>query len=148
MLLVKIISKLKDAYKRQDHIKYARYLGVKVGNNCRFVDNPAWGTEPYLISIGNHVLISGKVTFLTHDGSTWVFREEGPYKDTYKFGPITVGNNCFIGLNSTILPNVEIGDNSIIAAGSMVTKSVPTGEVWGGTSSFHNENGGICKEVL
>lgn len=90
----KIVGRLIDLYKRQDHIKYAREKGVVVGENCKFVDNPVWGTEPYLITIGNHVLISGQVSFINHDGSTWCFREEGPYKDTFKFGPITIGNNC------------------------------------------------------
>ena len=127
-----LVHRVVDLYKRQDHIKYARSLGVSVGENSRFVDNPSWGSEPYLITIGKHVLISGRVTFLNHDGATWCFREEGPYKDTYKFGPIVVGDNCFIGFGATILPNVKIGDNSIIAAGSMVTKNVPAGEVWGG----------------
>lgn len=131
-VLRKVAYKIIDTYRRQDYIKYARSLGVKVGNNCRFVDNPVWGSEPYLISLGNHVLISGRVTFINHDGATWVFREEGPYKDTYKFGPIKVGDNCFIGFGCTILPNVTIGDNCIIAAGSMVTKKIPSGEVWGG----------------
>ena len=128
----RLFSKIVNMYKRQDHIKYAKSLGVKVGKGSRFVDNPIWGSEPYLISIGEHVLISGRVTFLNHDGATWVFREEGPYKDTYKFGPIKVGHNCFIGFGATILPNVTIGDNCIIAAGSMVTKNIPSGEVWGG----------------
>ena len=130
--VVKVIQKLINYYKRQNHVQYAVQLGVKVGKNCRFVDNPCWGSEPYLISIGDHVLISSQVAFLTHDGATWCFREEGKYKDTYKFGTIRVGNNCFIGFRSIILPNVDIGDNSIIAAGSIVTKSVPSGEVWGG----------------
>ena len=108
----KLVHRVVDLYKRQDHIKYAKSLGVSVGENSRFVDNPSWGSEPYLITIGKHVLISGRVTFLNHDGATWVFREEGPYKDTYKFGPIAVGDNCFIGFGATILPNVKIGDNS------------------------------------
>ena len=97
----RLFSKIVNMYKRQDHIKYAKSLGVKVGKGSRFVDNPIWGSEPYLISIGEHVLISGRVTFLNHDGAT-------------------------------ILPNVTIGDNCIIAAGSMVTKNIPSGEVWGG----------------
>ena len=49
-----------------------------------------------------------------------------------KFGKIIIGSNCFIGARSIILPNVTIGDKSIIAAGSVVTKCVPSGEVWGG----------------
>ena len=64
MLVKKIAHRVISLYKRQDHIKYARSLGVKVGEASRFVDNPTWGSEPYLISIGDHVLISGKVTFL------------------------------------------------------------------------------------
>jgi len=148
-LLKKCCQRIKNLYKRQDHIKYAKSLGVRVGENSRFVDNPSWGSEPYLITIGKHVLISSRVTFLNHDGATWVFREEGPYKDTYKFGPIVVGDNCFIGFGATILPNVKIGDNSIIAAGSMVTKSVPAGEVWGGgTGSFYHQDRRLCKKVL
>ena len=131
-ILRQLFHKAINLYKRKDHIKYAKSLGVRVGKNSRFVDNPSWGTEPYLITIGEHVLISSRVTFLNHDGATWVFREEGPYKDTYKFGTITVGNNCSIGFGATILPNVDIGDNCIVAAGSVVTKSIPSGEVWGG----------------
>ena len=54
-----------------DHIKYAKGLGVIVEENCWFVDNPSRGLEPWLISIGNHVLISSQVCFITHDGATF-----------------------------------------------------------------------------
>lgn len=77
-------------------------------------------------------MISFECAFVTHDGSTWVFREQEKYKKVKRFGRITIGNNCFIGCRSTILPGVTIGDNAIIGAGSLVTKSVPEGEVWGG----------------
>lgn len=132
MNILKVLKTIKMYIDRRKPIEYAKKIGVRVGENTRFTDNPSFGSEPYLISIGNHCLISSQVAFITHDGATWVFREEGKYKDTYKFGKITVGNNCFIGFRSTILPGVEIGDNSIIAAGSIVNKSVPPGEVWGG----------------
>lgn len=111
-------------------IRYARKIGVSVGDNCRFVDHPNFGSEPYLISIGSHVLISFGVTFITHDASTWVFRETEKYKKVYKFGKISVGNNCFIGAKSIILPSIHIGDDCIIGAGSLVTKDIPSGEVW------------------
>lgn len=114
-----------------DPISYAKKMGVAIGKDTRLTDNPIWGSEPYLISIGNHCLISSQVAFINHDGSTWVFREKDEYKDTYKFGKITIGNNCFIGFRCTILPGVEIGDDSIIASGAVVNKSVPSGEVWG-----------------
>ena len=47
-------------------------------------------------------------------------------------GEITIGNNCFIGANSTILYDVSIGDNVVIGAGSLVSKSVPSGVVAAG----------------
>lgn len=65
------------------------------------------------------------------------YSEREPYKDTYKFGPIKIGNNCFIGFGATILPNVTVGDDCIIAAGSMVTKNIPVGEVWGSSSFYY-----------
>lgn len=47
------------------------------------------------------------------------------------------GNNCFIGARSTILPGVTIGDNSIVAVGAVVNKSIPSGEVWGGVPAHY-----------
>ncbi len=125
---------------RKNPIKYAKKLGVNISENVRLTDNPIWGSEPYLISIGKHTLISSEVAFLTHDGSTWLFRESGPYKGTYKFGPINIGNNCFIGFRSIILPNVTIGDNVIIAAGSIVNKNIPSNQVWGGVPARYIMN--------
>ena len=98
---------------------------------CRLLSTN-FGTEPWLITIGDHVLVSGNVTFLTHDGSTWVFRELPEYRHVVKYGAITIGNNCFIGNGSTILSGVSVGDNCIIGAGSMVTKDVPSDTVVAG----------------
>jgi acetyltransferase-like isoleucine patch superfamily enzyme len=108
----------------QDTVKYARKLGVVIGENCRILTNPrsAFGSEPYLVKIGNHVEITSGVKFITHDGGCWVFRNEYPEID--RFGKITVGNNVFIGMNTIILPNVSIGNNVVVGAGSVVTKSI------------------------
>ena len=54
------------------------------------------------------------------------------FKNVDKFGKITVGNNCFIGCRSIIMPNVTIGNNCVVGSGSVVTKSIPDGEVWAG----------------
>lgn len=99
------------------NIKIARKLGVKVGENCRFYSLNL-STEPYLIEIGNHVTITNGVQFITHDGGVWVFRQKEP--DIELFGKIEIGNNVFIGLNSIILPATKVGNNSIVAAGSIV----------------------------
>ena len=48
------------------------------------------------------------------------------------FGCVTIGNHVYIGTNALIMPGVTIGDNALVAAGSVVTKSVPAGVVVGG----------------
>ena len=112
-------------------IKYARKVGVNVGERCNFVSPPPnWGSEPWLITIGNHVELSGNVTFITHDGATWVIRDQ--YKDVLRYGKIIIHDNCFIGSGTTIMLGVEIGENSIIGANSVVTKSIPKNSVYAG----------------
>lgn len=49
-----------------------------------------------------------------------------------KKGKVILKKNCKIGTHSTIMPNVTIGENSIIAAYSFVTKNVPKNEIWAG----------------
>jgi acetyltransferase-like isoleucine patch superfamily enzyme len=95
----------------------ARRMGVTVGEDCRFFSTN-FSTEPFLISIGNHVTITDGVKFVTHDGATWIFRKEHPGLNL--FGRIQIGDNVFIGINSIILPNTKIGNNSVIAAGAIV----------------------------
>ncbi len=111
----------------------AKRQGLQIADDCNLVGFPVFGSEPYLISIGKHVQITGKVTFLTHDGATWGFRDLPEFKDVIKYGRITVHDNCFIGIGSTILPGVEIGPNSVVAAGSVVTKTVPPNSVAAGS---------------
>lgn len=115
-----------------DPIKYARKLGVTIGDNCKLNGTPDWGSEPWLIFIGNHVELSGDVAFITHDGATWVFRSEERYKKVIRYGKITIKDNCFVGMRSTIMPGVTIGPNSIVGAGSLVVKDVPEGCVYAG----------------
>lgn len=118
--------------KKRKPLVYARKIGVEIGDNLRLVGSPNWGSEPWLIRIGEHTLVSFDVSFVTHDAGTWCFRNQESYKHTVKFGRIKVGDNCFIGAKSTILPGVTIGNNCIVAAGAVVSKDIPSGEVWGG----------------
>lgn len=124
---------LKKFYKRKDPslTMFYKKTGANIGNNCSFIGyNINFGSEPYLVTIGNNVRVSFNVTFITHDGGVHVLRNELPNLTIY--GPITIGNNCFIGANVTILPNVTIGDNCIIGAGSIVTKNVKNNSVVAG----------------
>ena len=95
--------------------------GVKIGVNTHIFSNIAL-SEPYLISIGNNCTISTNVSFITHDASVGVIMGRENFSDLC--GKIVIGNNCFIGNNSIILYGTTIADNTIIAAGSVVTKSV------------------------
>jgi acetyltransferase-like isoleucine patch superfamily enzyme len=105
---------------------YFRKKGCVIGEgNQIFIKD--FGSEPYLVRIGNHCTISGEVQFITHDGGVWIFKESIP-----KFGKIEIKDNCFIGYRSIILPNVTIGPNSVVGAGSVVTKNVPPNTVVAG----------------
>lgn len=110
-------------------IGYARFLGVKLGNNVTFYGMRPYmfSTEPWLITIGNNVYITEGCQFITHDGGTLILRKEVP--DLEITAPITVGDNVYIGLNSTILPGISIGNRVIIGAGSVVTKNIPDNSV-------------------
>ena len=55
-----------------------------------------------------------------------------------RYGKFFVGDNCFVGINSIIMPNVVIGDNCIVGAGSVVTKSVPENTVVAGVTIVYN----------
>ena len=106
--------------------------GLTIGKDCYIRSRVNFGSEPYLIRIGNHVRITEGVRFVTHDGGVWVFRNEKEFENIDKFGPIVVGDNVHIGVNSIILPNVHIGNNVIIGAGSVVTKDIPSNSIVAG----------------
>jgi acetyltransferase-like isoleucine patch superfamily enzyme len=108
---------------------YFRGQGVRIGRDNRIYVT-SLGAEPYLVNVGNHCTIAAGVSFITHDGAAWLFTQE--YPSVQRFGVIDIKDNCFIGLRSIILPNVNVGPNSIVAAGAVVTKDVPPGTIVGG----------------
>lgn len=80
--------------------------GIQIGHNCRF------GPNVGLIS-ANH--------------------DAGDYDRWVKTGPITIGNNVWIGMNAVVLPGVHIGDNVIVAANSVVTEDIPANSIAAGS---------------
>jgi acetyltransferase-like isoleucine patch superfamily enzyme len=107
----------------------ARAAGISIGRDCRIL-SPIATSEPWLVSIGDRVTITGGVTFATHDGSGYHVRDERGRR--YRYARITIGNDVFVGQNTVILPGVRIGDGAIVGAGSVLTRSVPARTVVAG----------------
>jgi acetyltransferase-like isoleucine patch superfamily enzyme len=123
----KLLTKIKQnillyRYNNFTIAEYFKKQGAQIGEGCYFAIRNL-GPEPYLIKIGNNVAVTSGVLFNTHDGGTWIFRDEFP--DLRLFGPIVINDNCIIGSNAQIFPNVTIGPNSIVGGGSVVITDVP-----------------------
>lgn len=128
--IVKELLKRYRCYK--DPVSYFRSLGVVIGERCEIRGGVNFGSEPYLITIGNHVRINAGVQLITHDGGTWVLREYANVDNRENltlFKRIKIGNNVHIGSDSLIMPGVTIGDNCIIGCGAVVTKSIPSNSI-------------------
>lgn len=128
---------------------YLRKKGVEIGEKCEIYKTASFGSEPYLIKIGNHVRVNSGVVFVTHDGGYWVLRDEkagfgAEFKEADKFGRIVIEDNVHIGTNAIIMPGVTIGENSVIACGAVVTHDVSPNSVWGGTGQTNRVLGGVC----
>ncbi|MCI9098374.1 MAG: acyltransferase [Lachnospiraceae bacterium] len=114
------------ATKRAAYIK--KYdIFYHMGDNCMamFRKIPLY---PKLISFGNNVWIASDVLFVPHDV---IHRMLNNKLETDEFqeniGCIDIEDNVFVGSNTTILPNVTIGSDTIVAAGSLVNKSIRGG---------------------
>ena len=81
---------------------------------------------PEGIHIGENTLVAGGVKILSHDHCKRVGNNQPFLTHTY------IGRNCFIAVDSIILPGVKIGDEVIVGAGSVVTKDVPSNTVVAG----------------
>jgi len=92
---------------------------LKLGRNIDIGEftyiNSHFGVEIYnLVEIGSHCSIYSHSTI-----------------DSKK-GKVVLKKNCRVGTHSTIMPNVTVGENSIVAAYSFVTKDIPKNEIWAG----------------
>ncbi|MDO4169322.1 MAG: acyltransferase [Lachnospiraceae bacterium] len=119
-----------DGCKRAEYLR-KHHLLDHIGNNCMF-QSRNFPMDPQLVRLHDNVTISAKVTFCTHDAIRHVlyFYDKGNYVPHQ--GCIEIEDNVFIGLGSIIMPDVHIGANSIIAAGSLVLNDVPSGTIVGG----------------
>lgn len=81
---------------------------------------------PESIMLGKHVHITMRCVILAHFLDT---KQDGIH---WKRGEVVFKDNCFIGANTVICNPVTIGANSVVGAGSVVTKDIPDNEIWGG----------------
>lgn len=86
------------------------------------------------ISIGNYVNIGGgtRISDTNHHNLEWQKRRDPKFNLIAKTAPIVIEDDVFIGANCYIGKGITIGARSIIAAGSVVVKSIPSDEIWGG----------------
>ncbi|SDJ24479.1 transferase hexapeptide (six repeat-containing protein) [Lachnospiraceae bacterium G41] len=88
--------------------------------------------DPKLIKFHNNIAIATDVFFCNHDVIHFVLDDEEQKNIKSHIGCIEIMDNVFIGANSIIMPDVRIGPNAIVAAGSVVTKDVLPGKIVGG----------------
>lgn len=124
---------------------YRHVFGMKIGKGVRIEGGcTIWGPKRITIgegtvinrevildgrfplTIGNHVSVSIQSVILTleHDLNDPNFRATG--------APVSIGDRAFIGTRAVVLPGVSIGENSAVAAGSVVTNDVPATAIVGG----------------
>lgn len=95
---------------------------IEIGNNCGFSGVSIVCDKK--VKIGNNVLCGANVRIGDRNG----------HFDIYPIPPkdIHIEDNVWIGMNCSIMPGVQIGANSIVGAGSIVTKNIPSNEIWAG----------------
>lgn len=118
----------------ESYINWLRRKGVKIGGGTKVLnirDISIDVSRPELIEIGDNVFLHKGTVIQTHDWASWSF--VNAYNDFIpSHGKIKIGNNVWLGMHVTILKNVTIGNNVIIAAGAVVTKSIPDNSIAAG----------------
>jgi acetyltransferase-like isoleucine patch superfamily enzyme len=129
MRIKRLLRVLRNKFLRfKNPVEWAKKIGVNFPDGGLFIFGKVeWGTEPWIITIGNNVYITSGVKFITHDGGTLLYRKIVPDLEITK--PIVVGNDVYIGNNVIILPGVTIGNNVVIGAGAVVSRDIPDNSV-------------------
>lgn len=135
--------------KSDGFVRYLRDKGVAIGEDVTF-HSPRIShvdiTAPHLLTIGDHVNLTGPISILTHDYSWSVIKGlTGEILGNQK--PVNIGNNVFVGWGATILCGTIIEDNTIIGAHVVVSGRVTGDSVWGGARSPHLLAGTLPREA-
>ena len=150
-LVYRIIFKLEKMMKAERFRQLKNKIGycgsnVRIDENCHILvpqkfkigDNSSISSYTTIyatfgVTIGSNCLISSNCGISSYNHIQLSENRPGNIDQDVKFSkPVIIGDNVWIGMNACILPGVEIGNNSIIGSGSVVTKSVPANEIWVG----------------
>ena len=97
------------------------FSNLTIGNKC-YIGKATFFDLPSKIILGDEVVVSAKVMFLTHsDCGNRIMSKYYPRKT----GEIVIGNGSWIGASAIIFPGVKLGKYCVVGAGSVVTKSFP-----------------------
>lgn len=129
-----------NEFYRNKSLKYFRKIGVVYPTGLpKYInyDVDFDITQPDLIFIGQGTVITKGSLFLTHDYSIEcglvAIGKEDNFHEMQFLREIHIGDNCFIGARSIILPGTVIGDNCIIGAGSVVRGNIPANSIYAGS---------------
>jgi acetyltransferase-like isoleucine patch superfamily enzyme len=104
-----------------------RMKGIDIGEGTWIFSNAHVDrTKGAEVHIGKKCILTG-CSILAHDASLHL-----AYGIPPRFAPVHIGNNCFIGWKSVVLPGVRIGDDCVIGSGAVVTKDIPSGSIAAG----------------
>ena len=102
---------------------------IRIGDCCGISNTTIFASES--ITIGDRVLLGGGTKIYDTDFH-WLDLEKRMSEDGGITKPVVIEDGVFVGAHTIILKGVTIGKASVIGAGSVVTKSIPAGEIWGG----------------
>lgn len=111
---------------------------ISIGNNVG-ISNSLFSAIQSIV-IENNVMIGGGCQIFDNDFHSMLYSERIGGTDQPKSSPVTIKEGAFIGTSSIILKGVTVGERSVVAAGSVVTKSIPSDEMWGGNPAKYIKN--------
>jgi len=128
-LLQKILGSCPDDFWIEPPLRCSYGYNTFIGNHF-YANYNLTIIDDVKVEIGEHVLIAPNVVITT---SGHPVHPELRLNGAQFSRPIKIGNHAWLGANVVILPGIEIGDNSVIGAGSIVTKNIPPNVVAVGT---------------
>lgn len=102
-------------------VYFHRLRGIKIGSNVEIGYFCIIGNvHPHLITIEDNVIITARSTILDHDNALYYTG-----RGSVNIGPVRICRNAFIGIGVTVMPNVTIGEGTIVAPHSFVNSNIP-----------------------